>query len=465
LLLFLGLPGLFLLWYLRGRDLPQPTLTDYLPEPPSDLPPGIVAYLLDEKATPKGAMASLFHLANLGLISIKLETPLAFRRERETELTPGETITTPNGETVTVPAHLAVLFNGVREAIPRDDSASLYTVERAFGAILPRVYLEMGREAQQFFAEMPDHARHRWQVVGQWLVLGALALAVLLAILFWGDAGWVAIGPAVALVILGATLQIISRWMAQRTQAGVEEAGRWRAFRTYLRHLQEYGNLEQAQRILDRYFAYAVALDVEEVVLEQATALGGQVPSWTFSSDWSPSSREDRSGERRRRARSQPKETTTQGASPSTGDSPRPGDAPTLPTIPAPARPSLSGLSRRMGNALTDASNNLASFLSTAAGDAEYSTPFRSLGEGAGAVARTTGTVASTTLDIIGAILEESSSGGGGSSYSSSSSSSSSSRSSWGSSSSSSRSSSSSSSSGRSSSSRRSGGGGRRGFG
>jgi hypothetical protein len=465
LLLFLGLPSLFLLWYLRGRDLPQPALTDYLPEPPSDLPPGIVAYLLDEKATPKGAMASLFHLANLGLISIRLETPLAFRREHVAELAPGETVTTPTGETVTVPPHLAVLFNGLRATMPPNEDVSLYTVERAFGAILPRVYAKMGEEAQQFFAELPDRARHRWLVMGQWFVLGALALAGLLAILFWDDARWVALGPALSLVILGITLQIISRWMAQRTPAGVEEANRWRAFRTYLRHLKEYGTLEQAQRILDRYFAYAVALDVEEVVLEHATALGGQVPAWTFSSNWSAASHEDRSAERRRRPHSQPQEATTAEAPTAAGEPSRPSDSPTLPTTPTLGRPSLSGLSRGMGNALSEASNNLASFLSTAAGNAEYSTPFRSLGEGTGAVARTAGNVASTTLDIIGEILAESSSGGGGSSYSSSSSSrSSSSRSSWGSSrSSSSRSSSSSSS--RSSSSRRSGGGGRRGFG
>ena len=94
-------------------------------------------------------------------------------------------------------------------------------------------------------------------------------------------------------------------------------------------------------------------------------------------------------------------------------------------------RPTLSGLSRSFGRALNDASNNLGAFLSTAAGDGEQDTPFRSIGSSAGAVTRGVSSVASTTFDVIGAILEESSSGGGGGGYSSSSSSGSSSRSRW----------------------------------
>ena len=65
-ILSLGLLSLLLIWYRWGRDEPVPLPAEYIPDPPSDLPPGIVAYLLDEKPSTKGALASLFHLATLG---------------------------------------------------------------------------------------------------------------------------------------------------------------------------------------------------------------------------------------------------------------------------------------------------------------------------------------------------------------------------------------------------------------
>src|SRR5690606_32939229 len=44
LILVLGVAALIGIWYTWGRDRPLPEVADYLPEPPSDLPPGIVAY-------------------------------------------------------------------------------------------------------------------------------------------------------------------------------------------------------------------------------------------------------------------------------------------------------------------------------------------------------------------------------------------------------------------------------------
>ncbi len=40
---------LYIWWYRRGRDKPVGLVADYLPEPPSDLPPGMVGTMLDER--------------------------------------------------------------------------------------------------------------------------------------------------------------------------------------------------------------------------------------------------------------------------------------------------------------------------------------------------------------------------------------------------------------------------------
>ena len=192
------------------------------------------------------------------------------------------------------------------------------------------------------------------------------------------------------------------------------------AFRRYLLNLEDYGNQAEAQEILDRYFAYAVALDAQQIVLRDAERLEAHMPAWTRPVIV----------------------TSTPSASPDGGSSPF---APALSWQPAPAGEggdsapggsppagwSLSGQSRRMGTNLSAASLSLSRTLSTAAGDG------------------------SSTMDAMNRAVRTSS-GRSATRYSGSSSGSRSF--------SSSRSSSSRSSSSRSSSSRSSGGGGRRGF-
>jgi hypothetical protein len=259
---------------------------------------------------------------------------------------------------------------------------------------------------------------------------------------------------------------IISRWMPQRSEAGVDEAARWRAFQRYLQGLKSYGNLAEAQKILDDYFAYAVALDVEETVLAQAESLGGQMPIWTQAAhlepDTSPTRSKTMPDPRPQSTWSQPTPAPpplrlVRGSSPVTSGEARLTEG--LEQASAPL--SLQGLSQDLGRTLSAASERVGQLLNTAAQTTQEDTPFSLIWKGAGEAGKITWDVGTATGEIIGEILETAASGEGSGGYSSHSSSSSSSR--W--SSSSSRSSSRSSSSGRSSSSRRSGGGGRRGFG
>ncbi|MEZ4681732.1 MAG: DUF2207 domain-containing protein [Caldilineaceae bacterium] len=451
MLALLGPLGVYLLWYTRGRDLPVPAIADYLTEPPSDLPPAIVAYLLDEEPSTKGALASIFHLATIGLLSVRFDNTVALKRLYDGDVNANEELVTPEGFTVRVPQHLATLFNALKPELPLNQEVSLNQLYRTFHQQLPTIYAQMGEEATHFFDELPPTARRRWLVRGQWIVILALIAAVLLAMWYVGTLGWVAVLPALALVITGGVLMMVSRWMPRRTNVGVEEAQRWRAFRTYLRNLKKYGSVEDAQRILDRYFAYAVAFDVEEVVLQQTEELGGHLPPWTYTPTWEPYRRPYR---RTDPQRGSPSTTIPTGLpDPGLGTAGQPPSAPSLPS----ERPSLSGMSRHLGNALDTASSSLGSLLTQAVGP-EGNTPFDAILQGSQSASRTGGKVASTTLEILGEILAESASGGGSGGYRSSGSA----RSSW--SSSSSRRSSGGFSSGRSSSSRRSGGGGRRGF-
>lgn len=411
-----GLLGLLLLWYRHGRDEPVPLPAEYIAEPPSDLAPGIVAYLLDEKPSIDGVLASLFHLATLGLLRIRLLPQIAVGRNWDMQVRTGEVVETPDGRQVAIPGHLAALFNSLMPIVETKTSKTLDEIAGPLQAVLPQVYEKMGEEIAPLFDVLPDKARGRWRGLGRSIVLlGGLSLFV--GCLGVSAFGAVALTPGLALLLVGTVWVVASRWMPRRRPEGAREAAKWRAFRRYLQNLEDYGNQAEAQEILDRYFAYAVALDAQEVVLRDAERLEAHMPVWTRPVIV----------------------TSTPSASPGGASSPF---APSLSWQPAPtgdggagsaSQPadwSLSGQSRRMGTSLSLASLSLGRTLSAATG-------------GGG-----------STMDAMNRAVR-SSSGSSATRYSGSSS-----RSSF----SSSRSSSSRSSSSRSSSSRSSGGGGRRGF-
>ncbi len=70
-----GVLAVFMLWYTRGRDQSVPLTADYLSEPPSDLPAGVVGTLLDERADLKDVMATLLDLAQKGALRIEETEP------------------------------------------------------------------------------------------------------------------------------------------------------------------------------------------------------------------------------------------------------------------------------------------------------------------------------------------------------------------------------------------------------
>ena len=78
-LILIGGPlALLLFWYLRGRD-PQVSLpAEYLTEPPTNNPPGVVGTLVDEKADMQDIIATLVDLARRGYLTIEEEQESGF---------------------------------------------------------------------------------------------------------------------------------------------------------------------------------------------------------------------------------------------------------------------------------------------------------------------------------------------------------------------------------------------------
>ncbi len=413
----LGFLGALGAWYIWGRDKAAPMVAEYLTEPPSDLPPGIVAYLVDEKPTVKGVLADLLNLATLGLISVDLqEEDFSLQLNLTRQVEEDEVVRVAGSDAIALDEHERTLFNTLVDAVEGSENTfRLSEVRKGLTRALPDIYEQMGEMAGQYFSTLPETARRRWNWAGQVVLIGGGVLG-LVGFCGMTAVGWAACVPPVGLMLVGLMLMGVSRWMPQRTTLGIEEAARWRAFRRYLKNLKRFDDTEAAQVVLDRYFPYAVALDVEEVVLRQAEELGAQVPIWMVpvALDVGRTAAEaQRRGLSRRMARRL--------RPPATGTSlPHSAQArPTLSERPIGADLSLQGLSDTLARSLNQASHSLSALLNTAVGEVgDRDSPLEVVVKGAGTATRLSWKAGTTTMKMLGDILEESSSGGGGGGFS-----------------------------------------------
>jgi hypothetical protein len=68
--------------------------------------------------------------------------------------------------------------------------------------------------------------------------------------------------------------------MPQKTRHGAESAARWRAFRDWLRDIRKFEQLDENPGLFDRYFAYAVAFNLEKQWVREFERAGAPAPRW-----------------------------------------------------------------------------------------------------------------------------------------------------------------------------------------
>ena len=289
LILVGGLGGLFLLWYTRGRDKPVPEVAEYLPEPPSDLPPGLVGTLLDETADLQDIMATLLDLARRGVLTIE---------ERRDALGNRDFVFHLNGDTL---EDVRPFERKVVEAVMEGErSRALSTLKNRFYQKIPDVQAAIYQACVEagLFPTNPSTVRTVYLVMGVLLLLlggGGFLLAGVVS--RWIDTFGVI---PFALEIVAVATILVGRYMPRKTEAGAEEAAKWRAFQRYLANLDRYGSLQQAEEVLDRYLPYAVAMGVASDFLQkferalQAEGRDVVLPRWYRAYPIDPLSRSER---------------------------------------------------------------------------------------------------------------------------------------------------------------------------
>jgi uncharacterized membrane protein len=266
-------------WYLNGRDKPVKLFSDYVAEPPSNLPPGLVGTLLDESADVRDVIATLVDQARKGNLTIQeTRTPGFLTQSKDFEYRQlGNKVEYRFEEML-----LNAVFKG-------GGVTKLSELKNTFYTQLPPIYEEMYKSlvALKYFPENPKAVRSRNMGAGCGVgVLGALVLF-----------GSIAIAPAftsmlpllgVAIGLVGLVWVFTSSAMPKKTDFGAEETAKWRAFSNYLQQIQKYTDVQAAADKFQQYLPYAVALGIERQLISQFNNVPAAMPPYYAPYGWYP---------------------------------------------------------------------------------------------------------------------------------------------------------------------------------
>jgi uncharacterized membrane protein YgcG len=277
-LVFIGGPlTIVALWYTRGRD-PETGLIvpEYLPEPPSGLRPAVVGTLVDEKADMRDIISTLVDLAQRGYLSISENKAknhvFTLENSSRAGLRPYEA------------QFLTDLFGSTTER-------KLSDLRYKFANKLPRLRTMLYDEliSEGLVDRSPDKVRTTYAVVAALIFVVAVIAFIGLVAILPEEAAYVGCCGAAALGITALFAGVLGRYMPNKTAKGAEEKAKWDAFRTYLKNIETYENLEQAGALFEKYLPYATAFGLDQSWIRKFSGVPhAPIPRWYVPYGYGP---------------------------------------------------------------------------------------------------------------------------------------------------------------------------------
>ena len=277
-LLFIGGPlTIVALWYTRGRD-PETGLVvpEYLPEPPSALRPAVVGTLVDEKADMRDIISTLVDLAQRGYLSIS---------ENKAK---NHVFTLENSSRAGLRPYEAQFLTDV---FGSTTERNLSDLRYKFANKLPRLRTMLYDEliSEGLVDRSPDKVRTTYAVVTALIFVVAVIAFIGLVAILPEEAAYVGCCGAAALGITALFAGVLGRYMPNKTAKGAEEKAKWDAFRTYLKNIETYENLEQAGALFEKYLPYATAFGLDQSWIRKFSGVPhAPIPRWYVPYGYGP---------------------------------------------------------------------------------------------------------------------------------------------------------------------------------
>ncbi|MCA1552922.1 MAG: DUF2207 domain-containing protein, partial [Chloroflexi bacterium] len=236
-----GLLGVYVLWFVRGRDVPAKLAATYISDPPDETPPGVIGTLMDEHAEMRDIMATLVDLARRGYVNfVENESSGFMGIGAHKEFT---FVRTGKDDSDLRPYERTLLAKIFMHRNERE----LSDLREKFYSAVPIIESQMYDEvvSSGFYRSNPQTTRRVWTGIGVGLVIIAAIVGFVVAVAL-SDYVDTAICPFLGLGLVGIALIIAGQAMPARTKAGAEAAAKWQAFRRYLVDIDKYIKAGQA---------------------------------------------------------------------------------------------------------------------------------------------------------------------------------------------------------------------------
>jgi uncharacterized membrane protein len=268
--LVLGILWLVMRWYSKGRDKPVKLVADYLTDPPSNLPPGLVGTLLDESADVRDVIATVVDMGRKGNLTIAETQQGGIFGGKDFQYT-------KTGDRTAYPYEQAVMD----AVFQSGDQVSLTDLKNQFYTRLPGIYSSMYKQLVdlKYFPEDPSGVRARNVGMGVGIIILGAIVGVLW-FLFGSTVSYMFLVPAIALGAIGLVAIGMAGAMPRKTDFGSEEAEKWRAFKRYLQQIKQYTNVQAAADKFQQYLPYAVAMGVDQEFTRQFESVPAAMPAW-----------------------------------------------------------------------------------------------------------------------------------------------------------------------------------------
>jgi len=251
----------------EGREIPVEL------EPPDKLRPGQLGTLVDERANPLDATATIVDLAVRGYLRIEeIEKSHWFSKGdwRLVKLKPNDGML----------PYEQLLFDAIFDS---GDNVELSDLKNKFASKLHKVENALYDDAVErgWFAGRPDTVRAKWLFAGVVLLAAGIGLTLLAAV-----KSHLALVPT-PIIVGGLLLMVLSHWMPRRTALGRGVLVRALGFKRFIDESEkDRARFAEQQHLFTEYLPYAVVFGATEQWAKAFAGLNGELPdqsSWYLS--------------------------------------------------------------------------------------------------------------------------------------------------------------------------------------
>jgi uncharacterized membrane protein len=245
--------------------------------PPNDLPPALVALLTGSRAGSNALTATIFDLANRGILQIvETENQGWFVTRKDIML-----MKVNDGERFSFEELLAQTM--------ASSAGKLLSEQRGRHPLLIRDFNKMvERESvkQKLFLEEPSRSVRRLLTPGMLLIVASIFLCIMLLVLVGQHAEMIFV-PFIMCLPIGLAAVILSHRLPKLTETGANQSARWESFGKHLKKMVKDRQLAiDNMSYWDSYFAYAIVFGLGPDWVKQFTRLEAPSPVWFYTTGY-----------------------------------------------------------------------------------------------------------------------------------------------------------------------------------